>query len=130
MASPDDDVQRWLDGVSFKLKRELVTTISTEAERLRSAIEEAAPKKDGVLAGTVKVRRKRNELELEVTAGGDETLVEVRKGSGEMVDRALFPEYGTQHQPATPYFNNTARAMMPEIRQNIEDAVAEVISKA
>jgi HK97 gp10 family phage protein len=130
MASPDDDLQRWLAGLSYKLKRELAGKIRAEAERLRSAIEDAAPKKDGVLAGTVKVRRKRNELDLEVTAGGDDTLVEVRKGSGEKFDRALFPEFGTVHQPATPYFFPTYRRMAPEIRQNIDDAVADVISKA
>jgi HK97 gp10 family phage protein len=119
MAEPDDDLQGWFDGLSFKLKRQLAGTIKQEADRLRGVIKQRAPRgKTGKLAESVKVRRKRNELELEVTAGGDETQVEIRKGSGVFVDRAMFPEFGTVNTPAQPFFFNTAREMMPGIRQN------------
>jgi HK97 gp10 family phage protein len=129
MVRPDDDVQDWFSGLSFKVKKRLARTIKDEADGLRQAIEDAAPKGATLkLSKSVKVRRRRNDLDLEVTAGGDDTLVEVRAGSGEMIDRVLFPEYGTVNQPAQPFFFSTARQRMPQIRQNIDDAVAEAIN--
>ena len=130
MAEPDDDVQSWLSGLSFKLKRELAGKIKQEADGLASAIKAKAPVKTGKLRDSVKVRRRRNELELEVIAGGEATSVEVRKGSGEDYDYALAVEYGTTAAPAQPFFYNTARGLMPDIRENIEQAVADVIAKA
>lgn len=126
---PDDEVQGWFDGLSYKLKRELAAKIKEQADDLASAIKEAAPVKTGALRDSVKVRRKRNDLDLEVTAGGDTTTKEVRKGGGDY-DYALATEYGTVNETAQPFFYNTARELMPDIQQNIEDAVADVLSKA
>lgn len=130
MAEADDDVQSWFDGLSFKLKRELATAIKAEADGLADAIKAEAPVLSGTLRDSVKVRRKRNELDLEVTAGGDTTTKEIRSGSGESYDYALALEYGVVGRPAEPFFYNTARDRMPEIRENIEQAVAEVVAKA
>lgn len=130
MAEPDDEVQSWLSGLSFKLKRELAGKIKKEADTLAAAIKAETPVKTGKLRDSVKVRRKRNELDLEVTAGGEDTSVALRADSGEMYDYALALEYGTSEQPAQPFFYNTAREMMPEIQKNIEQAVADVLDKA
>jgi HK97 gp10 family phage protein len=130
MADADDDVQGWFDGLSFKLKKELAARIKEEADGLADAIRAEAPVLSGTLRDSVKVRRKRNELDLEVTAGGDTTMVELRAGSGVMVDRALFTEYGTVDRPAEPFFYNTARERMPEIQENIQQAVEDVLSRA
>lgn len=151
---PDDEVQDWFSGLSFKLKRELAGKIKEQADDLAAAIKEAAPKGETLnLSNSVKVRRKRNELDLEVTAGGDMTtkfydrstgyvsdvVIDGRSnegiakqvdGKGVSYDYALANEYGTVNETAQPFFYNTARELMPEIRQNIEDAVADVISKA
>lgn len=134
MAEPDDELQSFFDSLSYKLKRELATTIKEQADGLRDAIEAAIVEEDLVLTGTlretVKVRRKRNELDLEVTAGGDATTREITKGSGVAFDYALAPEYGTVNQPAQPYFYSTARRLLPEIQQTIEDKVQDVISRS
>lgn len=129
MAEPDDETQDWFSGLSFKLKKELAGKIKEEADGLAEAIRVVAPEREGPLKASVKVRRKRNELELEVIAGGETTTKPVR-GGAYTYDYAMANEYGTLKMPAQPFFYNTARARMPEIRQNIEAAVEEVISKA
>lgn len=130
MAEDDSEVQDWFGSLSYKLKRELAEKIKKQADDLANAIRDAAPRGEtGNLAESVKVRRKRNELDLEVTAGGDLTTKSVR-GGAYSYDYALATEYGTQKESAQPFFYNTARQMLPEIQQNIEDAVEEVLSKA
>jgi HK97 gp10 family phage protein len=123
----DDDVQRYIRDLPFKMKRQLATAIRAEADRLAAAIKAKAPVKTGALRNSVRVRRKRNDLELEVVAGGTETTKEVRSGSGKPYDYALATEYGTTRESAQPFFYNTARAMQDEIRDNIEDAVKEAL---
>ncbi|WP_315833896.1 HK97 gp10 family phage protein [Bradyrhizobium prioriisuperbiae] len=151
---PDDDVQSWFDELPYKLKREIATKIKEQADYLKSEIQDAAPRGDtGNLAKSVVVRRKRNELDFEVTAGGDlttkfynrstgykrevvigsgdtEGIEKQKDGSGVSYDYAMAQEYGTRDEPAQPFFYSTARRLMPEIQSNIEDAVEEVISKA
>jgi HK97 gp10 family phage protein len=126
----DDEVQKYLGDLSFKLRRELATKIKEEADGLADAIKAEAPVDSGALRDSVKVRRKRNELELEVTAGGDATTKEIRTGSGEPYDYALAVEYGTAKRPAEPFFYSTARERMPEIQENIQQAVEDVLSRA
>lgn len=154
MAGPDDDVQNWFSGLSYKVKRELAQTIKDEADGLAEAIDAVAPRgPTGNLAVSVKVRRKKNDLDLEVTAGGDLTTkrydrstdyssavvvdgrdnsgkVKVAKGSGSGVeyDYALANEFGTQEMTAQPFFYPTYRARAPQIRQNIEDAVTKAVN--
>jgi HK97 gp10 family phage protein len=154
VSNPDDDVQDWFSGLSYKVKRKLAATLKEEAEGLRAAIEEVAPKGDtGNLAVSVKVRRKKNELDLEVTAGGDLTTktygrgtdydsavvvdgrdnsgkskVAVGQGSGVTYDYALASEFGTSKEEAQPFFYPTFRARQAGIRQAIDDAVDEAIN--
>jgi len=130
MAEPDAEVQAWLSGLSFKLKRELAGKIKEEADGLVAAIQARSRFRTGRQRASVKVRRRRNELDLEVIAGGETTSVALRAGSGEEYDYALAQELGTVDVPADPFFYNTAREMMPDIRENIEQAVADAIAKA
>lgn len=152
---PDDDVQSWFEALPRKLQREVAGVIKDEADRLASAIKAAAPRRTGALAESVQVRRKRNTLDFEVTAGGDATTKmygrdtdyssaviidgrdnsgksKVVKGGGEGVsyDYALAAEFGTSKEEAEPFFYPTYRAMADEIRQNIEDGIADIVGKA
>ncbi len=128
MSKPDDDVQDWFSGLSFKVKKQLAQTIRDEADKLATAIKAAAPRKSGALQGSVQVRRKKNDVDLEVTAGGDATTKQVRAGSGISYDYARAVEFGSVKAPAEPFFFNTYRAMAPEIRQNIEDAIQKALN--
>jgi HK97 gp10 family phage protein len=129
VARPDDDLQRYFSDLPFKVKKKLAQTIKDEADKLASAIKAAAPRgATGNLAASVQVRRKKSETELEVTAGGDLTTKEIRKGSGETYDYARAIEFGGVNAPAEPFFFNTYREMAPDIRQNIDDAVADAFN--
>ena len=127
MAKEDDEFERAIGQLSFKLRRQIAEAIKAEADRLADAIKAAAPVKTGKLRDSVKVRRTRNELKLYVTAGGEETTKEVRSGSGVEYDYALATEYGTSKENAQPFFYPTARELEPSIRENIEQAVSEAL---
>lgn len=140
--------QKQIGQLPFKVKRQLATAIGQEAERLAAAIKAKAPVRTGALRNSVKVRRRRNDLDLEVVAGGDattkyydrstgyqrEVVIDgrsnegiARGGKGVSYDYARAVEFGTVEHPAEPFFYNTARAMEQEIHDNIQDAVAEAL---
>ena len=119
--------QRQIGQLPIKLKRQLATAIAVEAERLADAIKAAAPVDTGKLRDSVKVRRTKRDLTLEVTAGGD-TTIHGTHGPGGEADYALFVEYGTRKKPAHPFFYSTARQMQGEIQANIAKAVEDVLN--
>lgn len=148
---PDDDVQSWFDGLSYKVKRKLAATIKEQADGLADAIKAAAPVVSGRLRDSVQVRRTRDTLDFEVTAGGDMTTVgynrstgysrEVAIGQGDTAgiakqaggadvsyDYALATEFGTTKEGAEPFFFPTFRARQAQIREAIEDAVNEAVN--
>ena len=122
-----DKLDAYLANLPIKMKRELATAIKVEADKLAEAIKAAAPVDSGALRESVVVRRERGELSLVVSAGGDATMTEVRKGSGEDYDYSLALEYGTSKDHAQPFFYSTARAMEDEIKRNIEAAVGKAL---
>ena len=128
MAGPDAELQSWFSGLSYKTKRKLAVVIKEQADQLADAIKAAAPVRSGRLRDSVQVRRRRNELDLEVTAGGDATTKEVRQGAGVEYDYALATEFGTSREDAQPFFYSTYRAMQADIRQAIDDAVEEAVN--
>jgi HK97 gp10 family phage protein len=126
-----DDLQSWFVDLPKKLQRELAGRIKDIADELADDIRAAAPEGEtGKLKESIRVRRGRNTLELFVEAGGNLTTKEVRGGSGVPYDYALAQEFGTQKRPAQPFFYSTYRARRADIRQEIDDAVSDVISKA
>lgn len=129
MSNEDADLQRYFSDLPFKVKRRVATVIKAEADKLSTAIKAKAPRGEtGNLAASVQVRRKKSETELEVTAGGDLTTKEIRKGSGESYDYSRSVEFGGVNSPAQPFFFNTYREMAPEIRQAIDDAVSDAFN--
>lgn len=125
---PNDEFNRQISQLPFKLKRQLATAIAQEADRLATAIKAAAPVRTGALRDSVKVRRTKHDLTLEVTAGGDSTTHGERGPHG-VGDYALFQEYGTRKTPAQPFFYPTARAMQADINANIQKAVSDVLDQ-
>ena len=121
-----DDFSRQIGDLSIKLKRQLATAIAQEADKLATTIKAAAPVRTGKLRDSVKVRRARRDLTLEVIAGGDSTTHGTRGPHG-AADYAIFTEYGTRKTPAQPFFYSTARAMQAEINANIQKAVSDVL---
>jgi HK97 gp10 family phage protein len=122
----NDDFNKQIGNLPIKMKRQLATAIKQEADRLADAIKTAAPVATGALRDSVKVRRRRNDLDLEVTAGGDTTIHGTRGPHGQ-ADYSLFVEYGTRNKPAQPFFYNTANALQAEITSNITKAVEDAL---
>lgn len=122
----NDDFNRQIVQLPIKLKRQLATAIAQEADRLAIAIKAAAPVRTGKLRDSVKVRRAKRDLTLEVVAGGDSTTHGERGPHGE-ADYAIFTEYGTRKTPAQPFFYSTARAMQADVNANIQNAVSDVL---
>lgn len=150
---PDGNVQGWLDGLSFKVKKKLAQTIKEQADMLAGAIKDAAPVYTGTLRDSVQVRRGKNTVDLVVTAGGAATTkqysrstdysspvvidgrdnsgkqkVEAGSGDGVGYDYAIASEFGTTKEAAEPFFYNTYRAHAADIRQAIDDAVDEAVN--
>lgn len=123
------ELDRYLGGLPFRVRRQLVEAIRQQADRVADAIRAAAPIKTGNLRNSVQVSRGRNTLELIVTAGGAETTREVRAGSGASYDYALGVEFGNEHAPAQPFFNFTWRDMQDDVRRQIEAAVDEALKQ-
>ena len=149
--SYDDEIDDWFANLSFKAKRGLATVIKEQADGLADAIKAAAPVKTGALRDSVKVRRRRNDLELEVTVGGDATtrnydrstgyernvvidgrnnqgIAKQADGAGVTYDYSLAVEFGTENMPAHPFVYNTYRARKDDIDQAIADAVEKAVS--
>lgn len=151
MADDNEDLDRYLGDLSFKVRRELATAIRTEADRLADAIKAAAPVRTGALRDSVKVRRTRNDLTLYVTAGGESTtryydrstgyeqevIIDGRSnegiakqtgGAGVSYDYSLAVEYGATDHAAEPFFFPTVRAMEDDINANIAAAVEKALN--
>ena len=152
MADDNAELDQYLGDLSFKVRRELVTAIRTEADRLADAIKAAAPVKTGALRDSVKVRRTRNDLTLYVDAGGDATtkyydrstgyrrevvidgrsnegIAKQADGAGVSYDYSLAVEYGATDHPAEPFFYPTVRAMEDDINANIAAAVEKALNE-
>ena len=128
MANDIASFSKQIGDLPIKLKRQLATAVAYEADRLATAIKDAAPVRTGKLRDSVKVRRAKRDLVLEVTAGGDSTTHGTRGPHGN-ADYSLFVEYGTRKTPAEPFFYNTALQMQPDINSNIEKAVHDVLDQ-
>lgn len=131
MAEPDDEVQRTLRDLPFRVKRRIAAAIHEQAEALAAELRDEAPEGEtGNTKESVRVRRGRNMLEVIVSAGGPLTTKPVRKGTHTEYDYALAAEFGTQHQPASPWFFPTCRAREAEINAAIEDEVEQILKDA
>lgn len=127
MAEYINSFSKQIGALPIRLRRQLASAIKDEADRLATAIKAAAPVRTGALRDSVKVRRTKHDLTLEVTAGGDSTTHGDRGPGGE-ADYAVFTEYGTRHSPAHPFFYPTARVMQAEINANIQKAVSDALN--
>lgn len=136
-----NDLEGWFTQLPYKLRRELAGKIRSRAQNAADRIAEAAPVakpenvrehvEPGALRDSVRVRRRRNELDLEILAGGPTTTRQVRKGSGTDYDYALATEFGNEHAPAQPWFFATWEGgLRDETAQGIADDVADIVRRA
>lgn len=148
----DAEVKSWFKSLPGKLQRQLAKDLQVIAQGLVDDIKAAAPVDTGKLRDSIRVRRGKKTLEYFVEAGGSATTRslertttyqrEVQIGSGDTegiarggpagvsYDYALGVEFGNSRVPAQPFFYSTYRRRQVEVRQEIEAAVADALSKA
>jgi HK97 gp10 family phage protein len=125
------ELQSWFKDLPGKVQREFAKDLRRIADGLADDIRAAAPTGEtGRLKESVRVTRGKKSLELFVEAGGALTTKEVRAGSGVTFDYALAQEFGTERQPAYPFFYATYRVRRDDVRAEIERAVADAIARA
>lgn len=131
MTDPAAELVSWFQAMPRNLQRELAGKLRRRVDSARDRLEAAAPAGEtGKLKSTVRVRRKRHDLDLEITAGGPETTKEVRKGSSAEYDYAMATEFGNEHVAAKPWFYKTWHGgLRAETLEGIEADVAEVLGK-
>ena len=127
-----DELEGWFRDLPRKLQRELAGKFRARVDHASATLAEAAPFKTGATRGSVRVRRRRHELDVEILAGGAATTKEVRKGAtGTAYDYALAGEFGTEHQDAKPWFYKTwFGGLKDETASGIADDVADIVSRA
>jgi len=87
---------RWLARMPQRTRDALARATQTEASRIVGKMRLAAPVDEGVLVASIKATAQAGGARQKITAGGATTMVEARKGSGEMWDYALGVEFGVR----------------------------------
>lgn len=149
----EKEVNSWFKSLPGKLQRELARDLQRIAGELKEDIQAATPVgATGKLRESVRVRRGRKTLEYFVEGGGPTTTKayagrtsyqrQVDVGSGDTqgipkggkgnvaYDYALGVEFGNTRVPAQSFFYNTYRARQDDIREEIEEAVFDVLRRA
>lgn len=125
------EVQGYFRTLPYKVRREVAKIVRETADELKELERQAAPQGEtGRTRESVRVSRGRHDLALLVEAGGDMTTVEVRGGSGVGFDYALAGEFGTEHQPAAPWFYPTYRDNREAIHNRMVERIGEAIANA
>lgn len=127
MSVQGHELVNWLQALPGRMAQTIPAAVSAQAERLAAAQRtalvalEQPPEETGGLLKSIRVERKTGTYYL-VLAGGPETT---KNG----YDHALAFEFGTQHQPARPFFYSTARALNASMRAAIENAAGAAVGR-
>lgn len=134
MAYTNPTVQRFktdmLDLVN-RAKQDLHQTLVLQAQELAQNIKQAAPKRTGHLADSVRVRDistlDGSKLSVLVIAGGPKTIR--RTKSGHSYDYAVGTEFGTHKEKAEPFFFSSYRLYKNGGMHRIEETVQQIVDR-
>jgi len=103
--------------------------LEAQGDRLVGVIRAAISphSKTGHLADSVRKLPAKRPLQVRVGAGGPLTTREVRHGSGVSYDYANAEEFGTQDEPAKPFFFPSYRLMKKDMRSAVRKAIAQAV---
>ncbi len=119
LTPPDLGVLDWNAQDSQRQRREFGDRFHGAAEDIAARIREAAPKRSGALAGSVRVERHGDRVAIK--AGGvPETT---KRGKSGIFDYAVAVEHGTGLMTGEPFFYPAARGGKPEFDRAAEDAL-------
>jgi hypothetical protein len=119
-----------LRDISARAKARLPARVENEANGLAAAMKDAAGahRRSGNTVESIQVAKTSKASRFRVTAGGDLTTKEVRKGSGKTFDYVRGEEFSTVTMPAIPFFFTTYRARKAEMKKRIADGIASDIT--
>lgn len=104
-----------------------ISELHLQAEKLRSIIEDVAPRDKGILRHTIRTIPGDRPTQVRVVAGGRET---VRPGiSSRPYDYARADEFGTVEMQAQPFFFPTYRLMKKKIIAAMKRRITANIKK-
>jgi HK97 gp10 family phage protein len=117
-------LQALLASLPAELKAPILAETFNQAEVLRREMIFRVPVREGAGGGTlrnsIRVEKGRKEMRVLVRAGGDPTKVHG-------YDYALAQEFGTQKQPAQPFFWISYRKRKAGIRRAMKQAAKDAI---
>lgn len=120
---------RKLEALPEAAKAEIRGALNENADRMVGLARSLAPRDEGDLLDSIRAEPGGHELQVKVTAGGEKTTRPVREGASATYDYAMAQEFGTEHQPAHPYFWVSYRALRPAMRRRIAKAVRAAVQK-
>ncbi len=120
--------KRLIDTLQKEVADGAAAELNSQADNLVERIREAAPKKIGVLAASVRKVPTDDPNRIKIVAGGPGTTVSARSGNGKY-DYSLGVEFGTQEAPANPFFYSTYRVRKKPMRSAMKRRISAAIKK-
>lgn len=117
----------WTRRVVIAAADAAVAQLQQEAQRVVSEMKAIAPVKTGRLRDSIRMEQGRTKATIVIRAGGPTTTVPVRQGQSATYDYALAQEWGTQKQPAGPFFYPIWRKGRQRTRRNINRAMKQAV---
>lgn len=114
-------------------KIELREALSRAAELITNTQRAYAPVDDGALQGSIRhepVSEQEGKIAVAIKAGGAATTRRVRNGQSITYDYALAQEFGTQDQPAQPFFFPAYRVTKKRVKGRVTRAVKKAAQRA
>lgn len=124
-----DALNKKLSRMPAEAKREIKVALEEGADRVVILSRSPAPRDSGDLVNSIRKQPGRHELAVDVVAGGQQTMREVREGSGVYYDYAMAQEFGTENHPANPFFYPAWRALKKSIRARLSRAYRDAAKK-
>lgn len=127
-----DRLKRKMLAIPQDVKRAMKVQNAKNAGDLVAVMKGFAPKDDGDLAASITHEEDSDNTRISqrVSAGGAATTRPVRSGASATTDYALHQEYGTENQPANPFFWPSWRLMRRRLKARMTRATKKAIQGA
>lgn len=111
------------------VRKRLQATLEQNADELMTAQRALVPKDEGDLEASIRKENPPGRVAVDVRAGGPTTTKPVRSGVSATYDYALGQEFGTQDQPANPFFYPPYRLKKGRFKSRLTRATKKAIKE-
>lgn len=120
-----EQFKRLTEDLQREVHAAAVQELNAQAQSLAQTIQSVAPKKEGRLQHSVRVIPGKNDTQVRIVAGGQETIrPEI---SSKPYDYARADEFGTVKMPAKPFFFPTYRLQKKKIVSTMKRRITAAI---